>query len=565
MTRQEITGRLLGLVDDHLGGLLGDTEDGQHGVDGGDGGEDAGVDDADALEAADVEALVDDGERVLADVAHLGGADRVVDGVGGAAGVEAELLVGLDLGAGGDLAGDPVLEGGLLGDLAGGAHAVDEGGGVVALLVGEVAEVERRLDRGVGRGQVQAAAGAGAGDVGGHAEGVALLGLVVAEAARVEGEGDLVAVHHDVGDVAVGDGVRVEEGLLGGGVGGLAAQEDAGVRVHGGLVGGHGLLELPHDDGLRVVLQVLADAGEVVDDGDAEVVELLLGADAGQQHEARGVDGAGREDGLGAGGDGALGAVLEGEVDAGDGVAADVELGDPGVGEDGQVRALLVAAQEGVDATEALDRRPSSGLYEMEKKPTPCLRAPSWVMCLLKLCRTGMLRAEEHELTQSRQSSFWWRAWTGWTVLRSLFMRRMKSWKVQPLAPMDCQIFRSYSKGLKEMRVLCDEQPPRTLAREWRIEGDQTLLTHGLFGGAVVVVKLAAEQVEPLPQIQHAVIHKVTGTGLDQEDALLGKGLGQAGGDDATGGAAADDDIVVAVDVGDGELGGGHCGGRGGG
>lgn len=41
--------------------------------------------------------------------------------------------------------------------------------------------------------------------------------------------------------------------------------------------------------------------------------------------------------------------------------------------------------------------------------------------------------------------------------------------KVHPLQPNDCHIWVSYSKGLKEMRVLCDEQPPSTLARECRM------------------------------------------------------------------------------------------------
>lgn len=87
------------------------------------------------------------------------------------ASIVAQLLVRLDLGAGGDFALDPVLEGGGLGDFAGRFHAVHEGGGVVAFGVGEVAEVEGGFDGGVGGGEVEAAAGTGTGDVGGHAEG----------------------------------------------------------------------------------------------------------------------------------------------------------------------------------------------------------------------------------------------------------------------------------------------------------------------------------------------------------------------------------------------------------
>jgi hypothetical protein len=62
------------------------------------------------------------------------------------------------------------------------------------------------------------------------------------------------------------------------------------------------------------------------------------------------------------------------------------------------------------------------------------------------------------------------------------------------------------------MRVLWLEQPPRTFAREWRIwllpEGKsakggkvalvlKAILTHWLFSGAVVVIQLTAEQVQP--------------------------------------------------------------------
>ncbi len=177
----------------------------------------------------------------------------MVDGVGDLAAVLAELGVGGDVGARGDLAFEPGGEGGLLGDFAGGAEAGDDGGGVVAGGVGEVAEVEGGFDGGVGGGEVEVAFGAGAGDVGRHAEGVD--GGVVAEAGRVEAEGDLVAVHHDVGDA--------------GGVA-WAGEEDAGVRVHGCLVGGYGAVQLPHYDAFRVIEEVVADARDRGHDGDVE-------------------------------------------------------------------------------------------------------------------------------------------------------------------------------------------------------------------------------------------------------------------------------------------------------
>lgn len=273
----------------------------------------------------------------------------MVHGVGGLAGVVAQLRVGLDLGAGGDLLLDPVLEGGLLGDLARGAHAEDERGGVVALGVGEVPEVEGGLDRRVRRRQVQAAPRPRPRDVGRHAERVPVLDVRVPQPQRVERERDLVAVHHDVGDVAVRYARRVRRRLLRPRVGRLAPQEDPRVRVHRRLVLRHGLLQLPHDDALRVVLQVLAHPRDVLHHGDPERRELRLRAETREQHQPRRVDGAGGEDRFRLRLDGARGPVLELHIDAGDGVALDVDLGDPGVREDGQVGALLLAPQDGVD------------------------------------------------------------------------------------------------------------------------------------------------------------------------------------------------------------------------
>lgn len=77
--------------------------------------------------------------------------------------------------------------------------------------------------------------------------------------------------------------------------------------------------------------------------------------------------------------------------------------------------------------------------------------------------------------------------------------------------------------------------------------------THRLLGRGIVVVEVAAQQAQPVLQLQHAVVHKVAGTGLDQQDALAGQILGQARGDDTAGSAAAHDHVVIAVDVGGGE------------
>lgn len=168
---------------DHLSCALTDGENGQHGVDSRHLRENTSVSNSDTLESLDLELMIHNGEFILAHITHLGGTGRVVDSVCGSSAVFGQLFIGGALGAGGDFALDPVFEGGLLGDLAGGLEAGDDGVGVVAFGVGEVAEVEGGLDSGVGRGEEKAAAGAWAGDVGGHAE--CIDGGVVAETRKL--------------------------------------------------------------------------------------------------------------------------------------------------------------------------------------------------------------------------------------------------------------------------------------------------------------------------------------------------------------------------------------------
>lgn len=83
-----------------------------------------------------------------------------------------ELLVGLDLWSRSDFLGEPLGEGLLLGDFAGGFETGDDGGCVVAFGIREVLEVEGGLDGWVRGGQVDASSGTGTRDVGCHAEGV---------------------------------------------------------------------------------------------------------------------------------------------------------------------------------------------------------------------------------------------------------------------------------------------------------------------------------------------------------------------------------------------------------
>jgi hypothetical protein len=84
----------------------------------------------------------------------------------------------------------------------------------------------------------------------------------------------------------------------------------------------------------------------------------------------------------------------------------------------------------------------------------------------LKSWITGISRAVEQELTQSKHSWFLCFSCTGWTVLRRLSKTRVKVLKLQPLHPCASHLLQSYSNGLKEIKVLCEEHPPRTFARE---------------------------------------------------------------------------------------------------
>ena len=80
-----------------------------------------------------------------------------------------------------------------------------------------------------------------------------------------------------------------------------------------------------------------------------ELGELLLRAETREQHQTRGVDSTGTQNGLLLGAQGVLDTGLQSHVDTGDGIALHVHLGNPGVGEDGQVRTLLITAQNGVN------------------------------------------------------------------------------------------------------------------------------------------------------------------------------------------------------------------------
>lgn len=209
-------------------------------------------------------------------------------------------------------------------------------------------------------------------------------GAALRPARVVTGEVGGSSEHHDVGLTAGrGGGVADDsDGDTVGGVGaaaelvvaldkGLHAGVQLGVGVPGALLGqGKGSLGLGDHGLLVAVLEVGSDTGEVEDDVDAELLELLLGADTGQLENLGGVIGtAGDDDLLGdadVAGAGGLGATTAGVgaveslalhvVDAGGAglVAGGVkgDLGGQGVEHDVEVvlaATVVVGGHGGVD------------------------------------------------------------------------------------------------------------------------------------------------------------------------------------------------------------------------
>ena len=113
----------------------------------------------------------------------------------------------------------------------------------------------------------------------------------------------------------------------------------------------HRLLGGVLDVDLEVVLEVLADAGQVVDHVDAEAGEVLLVADAGELEQLRGVDGAAAQDHL-ARGHAARPAGAE-IVDADGALALEPDAGAERERVDGQVLAVPHGVQVGPRGREA--------------------------------------------------------------------------------------------------------------------------------------------------------------------------------------------------------------------
>ncbi|MDH6501180.1 hypothetical protein M2156_007399 [Streptomyces sp. SAI-149] len=252
-------------------------------------------------------------------------------------------------GAGRDLPAVEGGQGGLVEQLARDADRLDPLAAV--LFGGQVVEAQRRVFLRVPAPDLHRAEGVGV-----HGAHVHLVPVSAGGHRAVVADRDRQEVEHQVGVVdvivAAREAARLEVIGRRGALAEEPLQPDEGgapfreIRLHG-----DGLLAGVLDVHLQVVLQVLADARQVVDDVDAERAQLLGVADAGELEQLRGVDGAAAEDDL-------LGAhLLERPaaapvLDADSLPALEEDAGDEGARGDGEVGTLPDGLQVGLGGGE---------------------------------------------------------------------------------------------------------------------------------------------------------------------------------------------------------------------
>jgi len=72
-------------------------------------------------------------------------------------------------------------------------------------------------------------------------------------------------------------------------------------------------------------------------------------------------------------------------------------------------------------------------------------------------------------------------------------------------------------------------------------------VAHGLFGGGVIIVELASEQVEPVLQQQDTIVHEIRRASFDEENLLVREVFGESASNDTASGTAADNEKVIVV------------------
>lgn len=115
-------------------------------------------------------------------------------------------------------------------------------------------------------------------------------------------------------------------------------------------------------------------------------------------------------------------------------------------------------------ATDADERLLFSGWYARSKKPTP-----SWNGFLLNPSTRGTPSAPRADSTKSRAMALRSASSTGTMLLSSRSKYGSMAAASQPSAPASAHSSQSDGSGLNAMRVLCEEQPPSTRARLWRM------------------------------------------------------------------------------------------------
>ncbi len=233
-------------------------------------------------------------------LAHATAAAGVIGGLGVFAYEGVELLVALHLRARRDLPAAIRIHRRLSDDLAGQANGVAEL--LPVLLPGHVVEQDAGSGLGVARGEANAPAALGA-----HRAHVSLeaMGLHCALAVVADGDGQEVVLQVGPGLRVVGadEGARLE---LVAGADAAAEQQPLGadLRLVEPLqrrVESDRLLALVLDVHLQMVLQVLADPGQLVHHGDVELAQVRRIADARAQQDLRRGDGPGAQQHFAAG------------------------------------------------------------------------------------------------------------------------------------------------------------------------------------------------------------------------------------------------------------------------
>src|SRR6266403_71597 len=319
---------------DHVGGLLADHEGWRIGVAADQGRHDRGIDDAQAFNASDFQLRIDPRSRIDA---HLAGADRVIDGIHTLAQNLPDIFVGFDA-LREQVRALQRFERGRVKQpprrLETGHHGINVG------IFAEEVRIDRRRSKRIGALQPDPAAALWPqhANMAGEAGAPARLAGVIVQHRHAE-------MQLDIGHVEVG--ASFEEAPAFGDVRGhrsatlapvlrnsLENSRDAGKRQAGEIRRVRGEAEYK----VRMILQVLSDAGQMMRGCDAVLRQRGVVADAGKHQQLRALKRAGGKDHFAAGAD--LPDILALAVlDADRALALEQDAGGLRLGLDAQIRA----------------------------------------------------------------------------------------------------------------------------------------------------------------------------------------------------------------------------------